>query len=94
MICYRDVGDESEAQEMDYAEQTALIAMRAKLALVNRQIKELSQAKKTIALDHSSANAQLILAEASCMAIYSRVIVLRAVLMEAGFVEKCPLLFS
>lgn len=49
---------------MDYAEQTALIAMRAKLALVNRQIKELSQAKKTIALDHSSANAQLILAEA------------------------------
>ena len=60
----REVDGESEAQEMDYAEQTALIAMRAKLALVNRQIKELSQAKKTIALDHSSANAQLILAEA------------------------------
>lgn len=63
LLPYREVGDESEAQEMDYAEQTALIAMRAKLALVNRQIQELSQAKKTIALDHSSANAQLILAE-------------------------------
>ena len=52
---------------MDYAEQTALIAMRAKLALVNRQINELSQAKKTVTLDHSSANAQLILAEARPM---------------------------
>lgn len=49
---------------MDYAEQTAMIAKRAKLALVNRQIAELSKAKKAIAMDYQSADAQLMLAEA------------------------------
>lgn len=78
---------------MDYAEQTALIAMRAKLALVNRQIKELSQAKKTIALDHSSANAQLILAEARFMGIFFTSHRTEGLLMEEGFVENVPFFF-
>ncbi|CAM9663007.1 unnamed protein product [Ectocarpus sp. 4 AP-2014] len=56
-------GDDSEAQELDYAEQTQLIAKKAKLALVNRQIEELKRAKKTISWDYASADAQLMLAE-------------------------------
>lgn len=59
----READDESEAQELDYAEQTQLIAKKAKLALVNRQIEELKRAKKTIASDYASADAQLMLAE-------------------------------
>eukprot|EP00903_Cladosiphon_okamuranus_P017842 g16420.t1 len=58
-----EVDDESEAQELDYAEQTQLIAKKAKLALVNRQIEDLKKAKKTITLDYASADAQLALAE-------------------------------
>lgn len=48
---------------MDYAEQTALIAMRAKRALVSRQIDELNKAKKAITMDFESADAQLMLAQ-------------------------------
>ena len=55
--------DESAAQELDYASQTARIAKRARLALVNRQIDELSKAKTIIAKDYRSADAQLVLAE-------------------------------
>ncbi|CAM9417452.1 unnamed protein product, partial [Hapterophycus canaliculatus] len=58
-----EIDEESEAQELDYAEQTQLIAKKAKLALVNRQIEELKRAKKTISLDYASADAQLMLAE-------------------------------
>lgn len=58
-----EVDDESEAQELDYAEQTQLIAKKAKLALVNRQIEDLKRAKKTISMDYASADAQLALAE-------------------------------
>ena len=59
----REVDDESEAQELHYAEQTQLIAKKAKLALVNRQIEDLKRAKKTISMDYASADAQLALAE-------------------------------
>lgn len=55
--------DESEAHELDYAEQTQLIAQKAKLALVNRQIDELKRVKKTISTNYASADAQLALAE-------------------------------
>lgn len=63
--CVREGDDDSEAQELDYAEQTQLIAKKAKLALVNRQIEELKRAKKTISSDYASADAQLMLAEVS-----------------------------
>ncbi|CAN0071015.1 unnamed protein product, partial [Ectocarpus sp. 12 AP-2014] len=59
----REGDDDNEAQELDYAEQTQLIAKKAKLALVNRQIEELKRAKKTISSDYASADAQLMLAE-------------------------------
>lgn len=59
----REVDEESEAQQLDYAEQTQLIAKKAKLALVNRQIEDLKKAKKTISTDYASADAQLALAE-------------------------------
>lgn len=48
---------------MDYAEQTQLIAKKAKIALVTRQIEDLKRAKKTISMDYSSADAQFVLAE-------------------------------
>lgn len=54
---------------MHYAEQTQLIAKKAKIALVNRQIEDLKKAKKAISMDYASADAQLALAEvwyASC----------------------------
>lgn len=60
---YRKEDEEIEAQQLDYAEQTQLIAKKAKLALVNRQIEDLKKAKKTISADYSSADAQLALAE-------------------------------
>ncbi|CAB1118817.1 unnamed protein product [Ectocarpus sp. CCAP 1310/34] len=59
----REGDDDNEAQELDYAEQTQLIAKKAKLALVNRQLEELKRAKKTVSLDYASADAQLMLAE-------------------------------
>lgn len=48
---------------MDYAEQAGLIAKRAKLAVVNRQIDDLQKARKVISLDYESADAQFMLAK-------------------------------
>lgn len=50
---------------MDYAEKAANIAKRAKLAVINKDIDELDKAKATIAMDYESADAQMMLAEAS-----------------------------
>lgn len=63
LTCFRAGDDESEAAGVHYAEQTQLIAKKAKLALVNRQIEELKKAKKTISTDYASADAQLAMAE-------------------------------
>lgn len=62
-LSFRVDDDESEGAGMDYAEQTQLIAKKAKIALMNRQIEDLKKAKKTISTDYASADAQLALAE-------------------------------
>lgn len=57
--------DEKAEEQQNYSEQANRIAKRARLALVNRQIAELDNAKDTISMDFQSADAQLMLAEAS-----------------------------
>lgn len=50
---------------MDYVEKAGNIAKRAKLSVVNKEIDDLKKAKATIAMDHKSPDAQMMLAEAS-----------------------------
>lgn len=65
-LCRCRVEDEkSSTQEVDYAKKAENIAKRAKLAVINKEIDDLHKAKATIAMDHMSPDAQMMLAEAS-----------------------------
>lgn len=59
-----DAEREAEKNEIAYSEQANLIAKKAKLAMVNRQIADMEKAKNAIANDFTSPDAQLMLAEA------------------------------
>lgn len=67
---HRIDSDDLTEDQLDYAEQAGMIAKRARLAMVNRQITELEKALKTITTDFRCADAQLMIAEASASALW------------------------